>query len=334
MYYNPLVSILVTPYNQEAYIGKALDSLLMQDCSFEYEILVGEDCSSDRTREICVEYSQKYPEKIRLFLNDHNKGLINNYFDLLEKARGKYLADCGGDDYWLTRDKLSRQIDILEKHPEVGMVYGNWQMLFQKDGSLETNKAGRSEDWFDSGHYGYEAVIDYINNQDHFRIVLSTACFRKDWLMEVIKKRPELFRGKDVVCEDLPIILSLLLKGPLYQMKEELMVYRVLEKSVSHSVNPDDYIRSFAYKAFVQTIELAYSLGIKIKTIKPYIDSKLPDFIYQAFLMGDKFWMKSIAEKMKSFDIKLNFKQMIMYVCTQNSFFNALSAGVYRKLNS
>ncbi|MDD2612459.1 MAG: glycosyltransferase, partial [Bacteroidales bacterium] len=70
----PTVSILVITYNQEAYIGKALDSLLMQECPFDYEILVGEDCSTDGTRNICLEYAKNNPDKIRLFLNEKNKG--------------------------------------------------------------------------------------------------------------------------------------------------------------------------------------------------------------------------------------------------------------------
>ena len=71
----PLVSILVAAYNQEAYIARTLDSLLGQDCPFDYEILVGEDCSTDATRDICREYANQHPGKIRLFLNADNKVL-------------------------------------------------------------------------------------------------------------------------------------------------------------------------------------------------------------------------------------------------------------------
>ena len=96
----PLVSVLVATYNQEKYIAQTLDCILMQQCSFEFEIIIGEDCSTDKTREICLEYQAKYPDQIVLCLNEYNKGLLDNYFDIFLKTKGKYIADCGGDDYW------------------------------------------------------------------------------------------------------------------------------------------------------------------------------------------------------------------------------------------
>jgi len=243
----PVASILVVTYNQEVYIGKTLDCLLMQECPFDYEILIGEDCSTDQTRNICIEYSRKHPDKIRLFLNEQNKGLINNYFDLLEHARGTYLADCGGDDCWLTTDKLKRQVELLVKHPEVGLVYGNWQKLYQKNNLLETNKTGVNDDWFNPRYYGSEAVRDYLNGRNFPKVVLSTSCFRADWLMDALQNNRDLFRGKAVVCEDLPITLCLLSKGPFYLMKAENIGGQALGMAWGVQVNPHRFpsIRDF-----------------------------------------------------------------------------------------
>lgn len=324
----PTVSILVITYNQEAYIGKALDSLLMQECPFDYEILVGEDCSTDGTRNICLEYAKNNPDKIRLFLNEKNKGLINNYFDLLEQAKGKYLADCGGDDYWLTKDKLRRQVKLLEQHPEVGLIYGNWQVFRQKDHSLDTNKSGRSEDWFEPEYYGINAVRDYLNESDFPRVVLSASCFRTNWTMDIIKNNQELFRGEKVVCEDLPITLGLLIKGPFYMMKEELMVYRVLEQSVTHHED----LKGFSYHVFIQTLVLAHGLGVPLRDIAPYIKKSLPNFIFHAFMIRDKEWMNSIISDVKGYGIPLSIKQKIMYVCTQNRWTHWIVFKIYRIL--
>jgi len=314
----PLVSVLITAYNQEKYIAKTLDCVLMQECPFDYEILIGEDCSTDQTSYICLEYAKNHPDKIRLFLNKENKGLVNNYFDLLEQARGIYLTDCGGDDYWLTTDKLSRQVEILIRNPEVSLVYSNWQMLHQESGLLEADRADRSEDWFIPEYYGPEAVKDYLNIRNIPRVVLSTACFRGDWLKEFIQKKQDLFRGKQVVCEDLPITLVLLHKGPFYLMKEELMVYRVLEKSVSHSEKIGDTLKGFSYKVFLQTLDLAFGLGLSEKEIRPYVNKALPDLIFYAFISEDREWMNLIVKDLKRLGIKLNFKQIIMYTCTLN----------------
>jgi len=325
---SPLVSILVTTFNQEAYIGKTLDSLLMQDCPFDYEVLIGEDCSTDQTRKICQEYAQNHPHKIRLFLNEQNKGLIKNYFDLLGQANGFYLADCGGDDCWLKKDKLSLQVDLMEKYPELSMVYGNWQKYDQNSMKLETNMSGISEDWFKPGYSGIQAVKDYLNEQDFPRLVLGTSLFRTDWMKEQIKLHHELFLGEQVVCEDLPMTLSMLFKGPVYLMKEELMVYRVLEKSSSHS----DNLKDFSYPVFLQTMELAFGLGLSAKDIGPYTKKTLPNLVFSAFETNDKQWMLQIGKDLKRYGVKCSFKQKIQYTCTLNQWIYGLTFLAYKTL--
>lgn len=326
----PVVSILVVTYNQESYIGKTLDCLLMQECPFDYEILIGEDCSTDQTKNICIEYSREYPDKIRLFLNEQNKGLIDNYFDLLEHARGTYLADCGGDDYWLKTDKLKRQVELLVRYPEVGLVYGNWQKLYQKNNLLETNKTGMNDDWFNPRYYGPEAIRDYLNGRNFPKVVLSTSCFRTNLLKDALQSNRDLFRGKSVVCEDLPITLCLLAKSPFYLMKEELMVYRVLENSSSHSENLGDCMKGFSYKVFLQTLELAFAFGLSAKDLKLYLRKELPNFIYYAFVTKDKEWMNLIIKDIEKYAVRLRLKQWIMYVCTQNKWTHFIIFNAYR----
>lgn len=114
----PLVSIIVTTYNHEKYIAKALDSILMQEGNFKYEILIGDDASQDKTVSILKSYKERYPDKIRLFLNSQNMGATKNSYQLLIHARGRYLATCEGDDYWSDSRKLLLQIKFMEKHPE------------------------------------------------------------------------------------------------------------------------------------------------------------------------------------------------------------------------
>jgi glucosyltransferase len=325
----PVVSILVTTYNQEAYIGQALDSLLAQECPFGYEILVGEDCSTDGTRAICIEYAKSHPDKIRLFLNEQNKGLLKNYFDLMEQARGMYLSDCGGDDYWLTTDRLKRQVELLQQHPEVSLVFGNWQILNQKDQQLEINKAGRSEDWYEAGRFGKEAIKDYLNERNFPRVVLSASCLRTAWLKEVMHGHPELFLGKGVVCEDLPMTLCLLNKGPFYLMKDEVLVYRVLEKSTSHSLTVGECLKGFSYDVFMQTLDLAESLGLSISDLGPYLKKDIPHFIFYAFVTRDIEWMECIVRDLRKYGIRLTRKQQFLYACIRTPWLNGLVLRAY-----
>jgi len=112
----PLVSVIMLTYNHEKYIRQALDSVLMQKVDFDYEILIGDDCSTDSTAQILLEYQQKYPDKICLRLRHKNIGATKNAYELLMIARGDYLATCEGDDYWTNINKLQIQIDFLKKN--------------------------------------------------------------------------------------------------------------------------------------------------------------------------------------------------------------------------
>jgi len=85
----PKVSVIVCTYNQEDTIGAALDSILAQKTDFDFEIVVADDCSADRTPAICREYAGRYPGKVRAIINEENKGIADNYYDTLYECRGK-----------------------------------------------------------------------------------------------------------------------------------------------------------------------------------------------------------------------------------------------------
>lgn len=112
------VSVIVLTYNHERFICHALDSILMQVTDFTYEILIGDDASSDHTPDILREYQRRYPDIIKLSLLEENRGATQNAYGLLNLAQGKYIAACEGDDYWLVPDKLQKQVDFLDAHPE------------------------------------------------------------------------------------------------------------------------------------------------------------------------------------------------------------------------
>lgn len=112
------VTIVVLTYFHEKYIAQALDSILAQKTDLHYEILVGDDASEDRTPEILREYEARDPEHIKLTLRPENVGATRNGTDLYQRARGKYIANLEGDDFWLDPHKLQKQWEFLETHPE------------------------------------------------------------------------------------------------------------------------------------------------------------------------------------------------------------------------
>ena len=128
------VSVLMITYNHEKFIGEALDSVLMQCMDFDYEIVVGEDCSTDRTREIIAEYEKKHPQKIRLLPSSQNLGMLRNYVRTFKACKGEYIAVLDGDDYWNSPYKLKKQVDFLDAHLECSVCFHKVKILYDERG--------------------------------------------------------------------------------------------------------------------------------------------------------------------------------------------------------
>lgn len=129
----PMVSVWMITYNHEAFIRQALEGVLMQQTSFPYEIVIGEDKSLDQTREIVQDYQKRHPDKIRLRLareNLYSQGLKPSV-GVLHACRGKYIAMCEGDDYWTDPHKLQKQVEFLKAHPECVICFHDVMVVYE-----------------------------------------------------------------------------------------------------------------------------------------------------------------------------------------------------------
>ncbi|HNB82335.1 MAG TPA: glycosyltransferase [Chitinophagaceae bacterium] len=139
-----LVSVSCTTYNHAAYIRQCLDGILMQQCSFPFEIVIHDDASTDGTRNILEEYQQRFPDRFFPMYQSQNqyalgkRGMMARYN--FNRCRGKYIALCEGDDYWTDPYKLQKQIDFLEAHPEVNISMGKICYFFEKEQRFENKK--------------------------------------------------------------------------------------------------------------------------------------------------------------------------------------------------
>ena len=129
------VQVVILTYNHAAYIEQALDSVLAQQTDFPVEIIVGEDCSTDHTRQLLVEYQRRYPTQIRPVFQSTNVGMGANLRACLARCEAPYIATLEGDDYWLDPLKLQKQVDWLEAHPA-------YSMCFHRVRILDTGSAG------------------------------------------------------------------------------------------------------------------------------------------------------------------------------------------------
>lgn len=129
----PLVSVLIVAYNHEKYIRQAIESCLMQQTSFPFEIIIHDDASTDNTSEIIQEYADRYQKLIIPILqkeNQYSKGMKITATVLIPKARGKYIAFCEGDDYWIDPQKLEKQVSIMENDPIISMCFTATKWVF------------------------------------------------------------------------------------------------------------------------------------------------------------------------------------------------------------
>lgn len=134
-----MVSIICNTYNHERYVKDALDGFLNQKTNFPFEVLIHDDASTDRTQEIIKEYTEKYPEIIKPILQTQNQrslGKSPTYYYQLPRVQGKYIAFCEGDDYWIDSNKLQKQIDALEKYPNVDICAHASQRMDAETGQV------------------------------------------------------------------------------------------------------------------------------------------------------------------------------------------------------
>lgn len=279
----PLVSVIVLTYNQQDYIARNLDAILSQEVDFDYEIILGEDASQDRTADICREYQARYPDRIVLQINPQNKGLVRNYVDCVLMSRGKYIADCGGDDFWLDSRKMQREVDMLESHPSLSLVYANWQNYHQQTGQFERNNLDFNQEILDLSDFGPHTAARFLDDCWRPAIVLSAACYRKSLLEDVWQEHPEFFSGEHCVAEDIPVTALLLSRGPACYLPCDHLAYRVLDESLSHSKDGQRYYR-FATDSFYQRMQIAEYLGIDYKSLKHVFATQYANFLHYAFL--------------------------------------------------
>lgn len=227
----PLVSISCITYNHASYIKECIDGFLMQKTNFNFEVLIHDDHSTDGTEEIIKEYAKQYPDIIKpLFEKENQYSLgkpIGSVVWNLPRARGKYIAMCEGDDYWIDPYKLQKQVDFLESHPDYGMCYTKVKRYNQQNKKYIDVWGGANETM-------YKLLIENT-------IPTLTAVFHKaiyyDYLTEIHPSKRGWLMG------DYPIWLYIAQNSKIKFINETTGVYRICTESASHSNDIEKIIR-------------------------------------------------------------------------------------------
>ena len=191
----PKVSIVCTTYNQEAYLKEALDSFLMQETNFHFEVIVGEDCSTDNTKAILQEYAEKYPEIIKPIYQEKNTGGYKNFIDTLNACNGEYFVINEGDDYFTDKYKLQTQADFLDEHPDYSMCFHRVKVFFQDKSKKDYIFPSLKKIFKYGKKFGYNTLklYNYIQTNScmfrkynkNFSEVLPTNVMPGDWFINI-----------------------------------------------------------------------------------------------------------------------------------------------------
>jgi hypothetical protein len=131
----PLVSVAMRTYEHAPFVAQAIESVLIQEAPFAFELVIGEDCSGDGTREIVRRYADRFPERVRAILPAENVGHGEILRRVLDACRGRFIAYLDGDDYWTSTAKLRRQVEHLEAHPEQLSCFHDASLVYDAGGA-------------------------------------------------------------------------------------------------------------------------------------------------------------------------------------------------------
>lgn len=220
----PVVSVRCITYNHENYIAQALDGFLMQKTNFPFEVIVHDDASPDRTADIVREYEKKYPAIIKAIYQTENQyskrdGTIERILN--EACKGKYIALCEGDDYWIDENKLQMQVDVMEENPQVTITYCRVQSFEKTQDSFTIPYDGTISE-------GIVGLLEFTKEEferGHWTFHTSSFCIRANILNDYIDHSADLF--KHFPYGDMPTQLYALCRGQGYFIDKIMSKYRL-----------------------------------------------------------------------------------------------------------
>lgn len=278
----PLVSVHIVTYNHKDYISKTINSVLEQRVNFSIEIVIGDDFSTDGTREILLDFHSKYPKEIILnLLPEKGKGMIGreNYETTTNLCKGKYIAFLDGDDYWSDPDKLQTQVDFLQDNSSYVMCHHDCSS--KSTPGIEFKKAFSKRKPITNFYDACQITIPFMSSV-------------------VIRKESLTFYDRNYWLEDLDLGDFVLwamaaLKGKAYFIDKEMGFYRVSSTGVTKILDLDIHVIN-RIKFVEKLIESGYSVDLKF--LKRFLCKYY--FLYSGYCLSKKNLQKSIKYLGKS----------------------------------
>lgn len=228
----PLVSARTITYNHAPYIRNCIEGVLMQKTNFPIEYIIGEDCSTDGTREIVFEYAKKYSNLIKVVTSDTNVGANANAKRAFDACNGKYIAICEGDDYWTDPLKLQKQVDFLEANPDYGLVHTDNSSYFQSTGELILS---HKANYFANPPSGF--IFNTLIKKNFISTL--TVVVRTDIIKRALNKLMKIMDISLII--DYSIWLEISRNTKIKYIKDITTVYRISNGTISRPTDINEY---------------------------------------------------------------------------------------------
>jgi Glycosyltransferases involved in cell wall biogenesis len=239
----PVVTVCIITYNHKKFIAEAIESVLQQKANFYWTIVIADDFSTDGTRDIIIDYAEKYPGKIELILQEKNVGLQQNFVDLFTYPSSKYVGFLDGDDIWLDPLRLQKQVAFLEGNKDYSMIYGKYTLMNEKGERFKYNKVPN----YKSG-YIFNDVLQY-----KYLPPMAASLMRNELIKSIYKDK----RKPGI---DYYLIAMLCKEHKVFFTNENYYCYRINEESITSSKK--DLVAKYFLNA-IKEFEIEYPELVK-----------------------------------------------------------------------
>lgn len=342
------VSVFISCYNQGEFVAKAIESVLEQQTRYNFEIIICDDASKDNSKEIILNYSNRYPDKIHAIINNENIGLLQNFINFIKLSKGKFLAFCEADDWWIDANKIEEQTTFLINNEDYVLTFASKFHFIQKYNKITKPKHSKP-----SFNNEMEFIISHL---EYFYVHTSNAMIRKNTLINFLEVLERI--KKRLFAWDYPVFFYLPSQGKINFVNKYYSVYRVIGTSLTNQYNNDELIYNKlvlnTYNIYFYLLNhFNYSVNVKQKVLYIFgnhclnfglllkrqylltrgtnilknffsndevIKLQLNKQIDVAFKINDYNLMKDAIDKMEVNNFKIDFLRKIKIVSFENPF--------------
>ena len=296
-----LLSVHLITYNNEHHIEETLQSILKQNVDFDYEIVVGDDCSTDGTLNIIETYAAKHPNMFNIKKNSEQLGILKNFKTTFDRCSGTFVFDIAGDDMLKTTDALQKMVNVLKGNHNLGFVDTGFDRYHEDTKTItifnnESIICGTKEVYKETVLLGNIAPIGH--------------CYRKDALLKYVDF--ETYINMDITIEDYPILVDMVMNTEFERINEPLIIYRSHDTSYSHQKDLNTLVfQKLQMKKLFDYFAKKYVFPNEIR--RSYLSSHNKNLLFYAGYFSNKKLGKEVYKVIKS----KSLKDRIHYLASQ-----------------